>query len=318
MIKLSNGRTIEYVVASGALAFDGKGWFWERWLVWLGLMKPELFTTILRTLTRHPRLYPKSNLSWLRFWTWMPFSPWSCVRLITGGAVNKIGLYNKGIEWWCKHVGPYLDYEKYQIVVSMYGTEEELVEMAEMLNDPRFKLTAIEVNPSCPNTGHAMDGADMVISSVKAVKRVSRHPIIVKVAVNQDYLKIARELVGVAEGIDLNSVGWEIVFPNGQRSPLRKLEQRVGGGGGGVSGKPAQKHNWAAVEALAQEDTLPVIAPGIMEFEDIRHVRKLGAKAVSFGAIHLPTTWKLWTLFTNPCKPTKFVQRELASQKQAA
>jgi hypothetical protein len=43
------------MVASGALAFDGKGWPWERPLVWLGLIKPELFTVVIKSLTRNPR-----------------------------------------------------------------------------------------------------------------------------------------------------------------------------------------------------------------------------------------------------------------------
>ncbi len=72
MITLSNGHKLEYVVASGALGFDGKGWFWERPLVWLGLMRPDLFTIGIRTLTYHPRMYPTSNLSWVRPWTWAP------------------------------------------------------------------------------------------------------------------------------------------------------------------------------------------------------------------------------------------------------
>ena len=55
MIILSNGHCVEYVVASGSLAFDGKGWPWERPLVWLGLIKPELFTTFIKSLTLAPR-----------------------------------------------------------------------------------------------------------------------------------------------------------------------------------------------------------------------------------------------------------------------
>lgn len=287
MITLSNGYTIKYMVASGALAFDGKGWPWERPLVWLGLVKPELFTIVIKSLTRNPRV---GNLRW--------WKPWSCVRLISGGAVNKVGLTNPGIEWWCREVAPHIDFTESQIVGSIFGEERELVEMAEMLN--RFGLVALEVNVSCPNTGHAIEQAEMVINSVKAVKRASRHPIIVKVSADQDYLAIARGLVGIAEAVSLNSVPWKTVFTNGEQTPLWKLEKQVGGGGGGVSGKPAQKHNWAAVEALAKQGALPVIGPSIMEFEDVESVRKLGAKAVSFGAIHLRTPWK----------PTSIVQED--------
>lgn len=299
MITLSNGRKLTYVVASGSLAFSGLGWFWERPLVWLGLIKPELFTVFIKSLTLHPR---KGNLSW--------WHPWTCVRLLFGdGVVNKVGLSNKGIDWWCKKVGPRLNFKKYKIAGSIFGNEQELVDMAIKLN--AFDLVALEVNVSCPNSGHAMDKTQQVIDSVKAVKRVSRHPIIVKVSVDQDYIAIARRLVGVAEAISLNSVPWTTVYPNGERSPLYKLERKVGGGGGGVSGRPAQKHNWKAVQELAADGSLPVIVPSIMDYEDMAHVRKWGA-AVSFGAIHLPTKGKPWTVFSNPCKPTQFVKKEMS------
>ncbi len=284
-----------YVVASGALAFDGKGWPWERPLVWAGLIRPELFAVTIKSLTRHPRT---GNLRWWKPWTWLPFSPWSCVRFVLGGVVNKVGLTNPGIDWWCREIGPRLDYQGRLIIGSIFGDASELVEMAEMLN--RFDLVAIEINVSCPNTGHAMDQVQMVIDSVKAVKRVSRHPIIVKVSVDQDYLAIVRELVGIAEAVSLNSVPWATAFPNGEKTPLAQLEKRVQGGGGGVSGKPAQQHNWAAVKALAKQGLIPVIGPSVMEFEDIKQLCALGAPAISFGAIHLRTPWR----------PTTFVKRE--------
>jgi dihydroorotate dehydrogenase (NAD+) catalytic subunit len=287
MIKLSNGHNFKHMVASGALAFNGKGWFWERPLVWLGLIKPELFTVVIKSLTRNPR---QGNLRW--------WKPWTCIRLIQGGAVNKIGLTNPGIEWWCEKVGPTLDFQKFPIVGSIFGNEEELVEMAKMLN--QFNLVGLEVNDSCPNSGQAIEQAEVVVNSVKAVKRASRHPIIAKVSVKQDYLTIARGLVGVVEAISLNSVPYEIVFTNGEQTPLWKLEKQVHGGGGGVSGKPAQKHNWAAVEALTKQGLIPVIGPSVMKFEDMEKLRKLGAKAISFGTIHLRT----------PCNPTFFIEEE--------
>lgn len=301
MITLSNGHAFEYVVASGALAFDGKGWFWERPLVWLGLVKPELFTVVIRTLTRQPRLYPTSNLSWIRPWTWMPWSPWSCVRFLPGGgAVNKVGLYNPGIEWWCEKVAPKLDFGKVPLVGSIFGEEEELVQMAFMLN--RFDLVGLEINVSCPNNrDHPTSTAFAVVKSVKAVKAISRHPIIVKTSIDQNFLAIARHLDQEAEAISLNSVLWRVAYPHGERTPLWRLEKRVSGGGGGVSGKPAQKSNWLAVKMLAEQGSLPVIAPSIMEFEDLAKVRKLGAHAASFGAIHLRAPWK----------PTAIVRRDI-------
>jgi len=288
MIILSNGHVLQYVVASGALAFDGQGWPWERPLVFAGLIKPELFTVFIKSLTLHPR---PGNLRW--------WKPWTCVKLIPGGSVNKVSLTNPGIDWWCREVGPTIDFKRFAVGGSIFGTTEELVAMAEILN--AFDLVALEVNVSCPNTGHSLSETSMVVSSVKAVKRVSRHPVIVKLSVAQPYLDIARELRGIAEAISLNSVPWEIAFPK-QRSPLWRLDRRVGGGGGGVSGQPAQKFNWTALRLLVDADCLPVIAPGVMAYEDLKIVRGLGATAFSFGAIHLRTPWK----------PTAIVEKEMS------
>ena len=138
MINLSNGHCIENAVASGALGFDYRGWPWERPLVALGLIKPELFTVFIKTLTLNPR---KGNLRW--------WKPWECVALIPGGSVNKVGLTNPGIEWWCRRVAPSINFQKYSIAGSIHGDDKELVEMATILNP--FPLVAIEVNRSCPN-----------------------------------------------------------------------------------------------------------------------------------------------------------------------
>ncbi|MEN9524491.1 MAG: hypothetical protein RL536_560 [Candidatus Parcubacteria bacterium] len=296
MIKLSNGHILRYVVASGALAFDGLGWPWERPLVSLKLIKPELFTVFIKSLTRRPR---EGNLRW--------WKPWKCVQLIPGGSVNKVGLTNPGIDWWCNEVAPHLDFEKYAIAGSIFGDEEEQVEMAIKLN--QFDLVALELNTSCPNTGHAIEKAEMVVKSTRSVRLVSRHPIIAKVSVDQDYLAIAQGLKDIAEAISLNSVPWKTAFPNGEISPLAKLEKRVGGGGGGVSGKPAQEKNWDAVRELNLQGSLPVIGPSIMEHDDVYTLRRLGAKAYSFGAVHLRTPWKP-TLIVEQLKTEKFEVKE--------
>ncbi len=289
MIKLSNGHVVKYMAASGALAYGGGGWSWEQPLKWFGFLEPERFTVVSKTVTRHPRVG--------NFQGW---KPWNSVLPITGGMVNKIGLTNPGIKWWCENFGPEIDHQKLSVIGSIFGNRDELVEMSEMLNN--FDLMGIEVNVSCPNTEHSIDQARAVIESIEEI-RSSRHPIIVKLSVAQDYLTIARELIGIAEAISLNSVPWEMVFP-GQRSPLWKLQKRVGGGGGGVSGKPAQPHNWQAVKDLACQGSLPVIGPSVMEFTDIERLRELGAEAVSFGCIHLRKPWK----------PTSLVKEDIEKE----
>ncbi len=296
MIELSNGHTFEWMIASGAMAFDGQGWPWEKPMVNLGLVRPELFTTVIKTLTREPR---KGNLRW--------WKPWECVALIEGGAVNKVGLTNPGIDYWCKKIAPRIDFERCATVGSIFGNKQELIECTHMMN--QYPLCAIEVNYSCPNLGTGLSATGALVDGVKAVEQESDHPVIVKVSTAQDFLMIASELEGIVEAISINSVPWELAFRN-QVSPLHQLERRVQGGGGGVSGKPAQSQNWGAVRKLAEQGSLPVIGPSIMQYSDVSHLKQLGAQAYSFGTIHLPTH-PVWlhplSVFTNPMEPTKIV-----------
>ena len=294
MIRLSNGHLLDHVVSSGSLAFDGRGWPWQRALVATGVIRPDLFTVVLKTLTHAPR---EGNLRLHK--------PWTSVRLVPGGSVNKVGLTNPGFDWWLRAVAPRLDYERVRTIVSLFGDDDELAAMAGRLNG--LPLAGLEVNPSCPNTGHALGGVEAVVEGVRAVKRVSRHPVVVKVSTSQDYCAIARGLKGLAEAVSLNSVPWEQLFPDA-RSPLWRLERRVGGGGGGVSGRPAQALNWRAVAEIAADGALPVIAPSIMDFDDLDRVRALGARAVGYGAIHFRAPWL----------PTRIVKRDLARRAAAA
>jgi dihydroorotate dehydrogenase len=317
VIYLSNGHELEYVIASGALAYDGKGWPHEWPLRWLGFIKPELFTVVTKTLTLKPR---PGNMRWWNPLTWLPFSPWSCVRTIPGGTVNKVGLTNPGFDKWVRKVGRKLRWDDpIKLIVSLYGTQEELVAMVKRLEEEHICVVGIELNPSCPNTGHDFDEISVIVASVKAVKAVTQLPIILKVSVAQNHGKIVQQLEDIIEAVSFNSVPWHIMYPN-TKSPLWLLEKKVKGGGGGISGKPAQQENWHAVAYQALEvHAAPVIAPSIMDYHDIDHVYALGARAVHFGAIHLPDhpVWKKpWTIFTNPCKPTRFVLRKLEEKNR--
>lgn len=295
MIVLSNRHTLQYVVASGGLAFDGKGWWYDKPFLWLGLLCPQLFVIFLKTLTFNPI---KGNYVW--------YKPWTCIRHLwrLRGAINKVGLTNPGFMRWYEHIAPRIKKSGLRVVVSLYGTTEELVAMVRLVNTLDF-VVAIEINVSCPNTGHAMDDAETVCAMVRSVTAVSRHPVILKLSVDQPYAQIAKTVEKVA-AISLNSVPEHLIFPKGWRNPLRRLIARVGGGGGGVSGKPAQDLNWKAVKELAQAvPHIPIIAPSIMEYGDLAKVDALGAKAYSFGAIHLYGPWK----------PTSIVRRHMAETR---
>ena len=84
-----------------------------------------------------------------------------------------------------------------------------------------------------------------------------------------------------------------MAFPN-CRSPLANL------GGGGVSGKAAQPFTWELVKKLATLTSIPVIGPSVWDFDDLKKIRGIGAKAISFGSIFLYHPWR----------PTLYVRQE--------
>lgn len=293
MIQLSNGHTFEYMVASGALAFDGEGYPWEQLLklkipgITKSLLEPALFTTVIKTLTLEPR---KGNLRW--------YNPLGCIRFLNGGTLNSIGLSNPGINWWYKKIGPKIDSSKKAIVGSIFSDNiEELKEMADMLND--FDLVGLEINRSCPNTkGDCLQNASDIVKSCHTLHKTSRFPLILKLSVAHPIDEILPKITDTIEAISVNSVPWSIIFPD-KKSPLAHL------GGGGISGKIAQPFTWNLVRKLVAKSDIPVIGPGVWEYSDIEKLRNIGAKAISFGSIFL----------RYPYRPTKFVRKDMKEQK---
>jgi len=277
MIKFSNGHIFEYMTASGALGYDGKGWLWERPLKLFGLLEPEIFTSVTKTLTLHRE---KGN------------NPLKSVKRIFGGFVNAMALRNPGSIWWCEKIGPSVDSNKIPLIVSIFGEPEELTEMVRMFD--RFDLVGLEINASCPNTKtDILQNTARVIASCKAVKENSRLPLILKLSVSHDIEQIVKGVGNMVESFSINSVPWAVAFPN-KKSPLANF------GGGGVSGKAAQPFTWSLIEKLAKSTSIPVIGPSVWEFDDLGKVRNLGAKAISFGSIFLRYPWR----------PTLYIRRE--------
>jgi len=277
------------MAASGALAYDGKGWPWEWPLRWIGLLEPQLFTVVTKTLTLEPR---KGNLR-MR-------CPWQCIRFIKGGTVNAVGLTNPGIDWWCRVVGPQVNGCKLSLIGSIWtplDKPDELVTMAQKLND--FDLVGLELNASCPNTDEKIaQSTGPVVDACKGVKDASRHPLILKLSVMHDVAALVPQVEQFVEAFSINSVPWNVAFPS-KKSPLARF------GGGGVSGKPAQRFTWPLVQRLKHITAVPVIGPSVWEYGDIVRLRELGADAISFGSMFLRYPWR----------PTRFVLKDIAGRR---
>jgi len=263
------------MAASGALGYTGKGWWWEYPLCWVKLIDPTLFTIVTKTVTLKPQ---KGN------------HPLRTVRFIKEGVVNALGLGNPGIEEIIKRI----ENTKLNLVISIAGTTYELLEMIKILNNLNY-IKGIEINASCPNIEEDITAPKFVKDTIEncyLISETSHHPLILKVSPAQPYLEIAEAVENTEiEAFAINSVPWS-VYSN-DKSPLEKF------GGGGVSGKAAQPITWKVVKELSQVSSIPVIGPGVWEYEDIAKLLGLGAKAISFGSIFL----------VHPLCPTQLVRR---------
>lgn len=292
MIQLPNGRSVEFIAASGALAFDGRGWPWEWPVRWAGMLDPHVFTVTIKTLTRHPR---RGNLRW--------WKPWGCVRLLSHqSAVNAVGLTNPGIEAWLRRSWPVIVRNGYRVIVSiMPHTPVEAQEMVQMLN--ALDLVAVEINASCPNTGDDLEAnTDAIVATCTAAARVSRHPLIVKVGMTNHYCALAQRLIGVVAAIHaINTIPWHVLYRD-RPSPLAHV------GGGGISGARIHPYAVTVVRELVRQETHPIIGGGgIMTIDDVARFAEAGAHAFSIGTLFLRTPWA----------PTRLVQtwRSTAREK---
>lgn len=282
MITLKNGYSFEYRAASGALGFDGRGWWWERMMLKLGLIKLAGLTPVMKTITRHPRrgnlLLWQSRSAQLQI-----YRPWHCIRTISDGVVNAVGLTNPGLDWWCKYVKPTLP--RNSIIGSIYGENiQELEFLAASLESAGF--VALELNASCPNTGcDILKNSDFVLKSCEAVWRVTHYPLIVKLSVAHDIETIVPQLKDWVAAIAINSVPWSVVFPH-VLSPLTHL------GGGAVSGGKAQAYTWAFARRLVQMTRIPIIGCSVWNEADMEKLWEIGVSAIDFGSIFLRYPWR--------------------------
>lgn len=289
MFTTRNGKEIEFVVASGALSWDGNGWPWEKPLVKLGVIDPSLFTITTKSLTLKPNK-----------------GRWWAVYPVKGGVWNNMGLPNKGIDWWlrnykyvyCRGAGYGMGRKilPYQTLISIApGSPNDadyiLDECCryELERDPNF--VGYEVNVSCPNTKKIQ--FESILAIVEMVGGGNRdnyaenYTTVLKLNYHQAFYSSGfsdtqlLKFLPYVDAISLNSAP----IPYGK---------------GAYSGKLAQDYNWTTAKYL-QKLGFKVIWPSLWEYEDIQKAKDDGADAVSFGAVHLLRPWA----------PTRWVNRYL-------
>src|SRR5205085_770074 len=89
------------------------------------------------------------------------------------GMLNSVGLQNPGVEAWIEHDLPALEARRARVVASIWGFRvEAYAKAAAMLSDVASRLTAVEVNLSCPN----IEGRKDMFAHSPAVTAPARTP----------------------------------------------------------------------------------------------------------------------------------------------
>ncbi len=207
-----------------------------------------------------------------------------------GGMLNSVGLQNPGVEVFIKEDLPFLKRYDTKVIVNIVGkTVEEYCQVAEILGDTEIDM--IELNISCPNVkeGGVAFGTDpfMAEKITKAVKRVAKHPLVVKLTPNvTDIVSIAKAAVaGGADALSLINTLLGMAIDINKRKPI--LANIVGG----LSGPAIKPVAVRMVYEVANAVDVPIIGMGgIMTGEDAVEFIIAGATGVAVGMAN----------FTNP------------------
>ncbi|MGN1161293.1 MAG: dihydroorotate dehydrogenase [Candidatus Fimenecus sp.] len=207
----------------------------------------------------------------------------------TAGMINSVGLQNPGVEKVISEELPKLRkvFSK-PVMANVSGfSVEEYAYTCEKLNDCE-QVGWIEVNVSCPNVhnGGMSFGTspDAVSKVVKAVKKVTTKPVIIKLSPNvTDIVSIAKACEDAgADGISLINTLLGMRIDIKRRKPV--IANKMGGFSGEAIFPVAVRMVWQVYEAVK----IPIIGMGgISSAKDVIEMMMAGATAVQVGAANL-------------------------------
>ncbi len=218
--------------------------------------------------------------------TWSPRegNPYPRMAETPAGMLNAVGLQNKGVHYFVKHIYPQIKDYLTQVIVNVSGsTIEDYVRTAELLSILDH-IPAIELNISCPNVkeggmafGVTAGGASEVVRAVRAV--YPKH-LMVKLSPNvTDITEIARAVE--AEGADSLSLINTILGMAIDAERRKPILSTITGGLSGPCIKPvALRMVWQVAKVVH----IPVIGMGgITSATDAIEFLLAGASAIQVG-----------------------------------
>ena len=205
------------------------------------------------------------------------------------GMINSVGLQNPGVEKVIENELPKLKkcfFKPVMANVSGFSVEEYVYTVERL--DKEEQIGWFEVNVSCPNVhGGGMSfgtSPEAASSVVRAVKAVTKKPVIVKLSPNvTDIVAIAKacEEAG-ADGISL------INTLLGMKIDLKSRKPVVANKMGGFSGPAIKPVAIRMVYQVYEAVKIPIVGGGgISSAEDVIEMMLAGASAVEIGAANL-------------------------------
>ncbi|MBN1493906.1 MAG: dihydroorotate dehydrogenase [Candidatus Omnitrophica bacterium] len=202
------------------------------------------------------------------------------------GMLNAIGLQNAGVDDFIANKIPYFTTIDVVLIVSIAGrTIDEYVALTERLSEIE-RVDAIEVNISCPNVheGGLSFALDFRATQalVRAVKKVTKKPLIIKLSPEGDIAKSAQTAVDA--GADMLSL---INTVRGMMVDIKTRKPMLANVTGGLSGPAIRPIAIRCLYEVRKCVDVPIIAMGgIASVEDVIEFLIVGANAVSLGTIN--------------------------------
>ena len=212
-----------------------------------------------------------------------PGNPTPRIAETYGGMINAIGLQNPGLDTFVKRDIPFLKQYDTRIIVNVCGkTEEDYVDAVEKLGEQPVDM--LEINISCPNVkegGIAFGQVPAMAERItKAVKKVAKQPVIMKLSPNvTDITEMAKAVeAGGADAVSLiNTI-------TGMKIDINRRTFAVANKTGGLSGPAIKPVAVRMVYQTANAVKLPIIGMGgIASAEDALEFLMAGATMVSVG-----------------------------------
>ena len=200
------------------------------------------------------------------------------------GMLNCVGLQNKGVDYFCKHIYPEIKDIRTNMIVNVSGSSpEDYAECAARVNELE-NIPAIELNISCPNVkqggmafGVTPEGASSV---VKTVRKAYDKTLIVKLSPNVTSITdiaLAVQDAG-ADAVSLINTLMGMVIDIEKRKPVLSIAT------GGMSGPAVKPVAVRCVWQVAKAVHIPVIGlGGIMDAHDAIEFFLAGASAIEIG-----------------------------------